>query len=1039
MAWGGKREGAGRKPNPNRPRFVAQTKVAPRPGPASVPAEPKTDVSSAIDPRAWVMMLPQIEEISRQYAVNKTRRDMPEQNPFRLPEFPKSALPPERLGTMAMDNALMSNLSSSANGWLAGESIGGLSGEGLLFLGYTYLSELAQRPEYRVMSETIADDATRRWIGFDVIGDEKKQKEDRDKDPAGYDERLADPDERKKRVAAANKTDRVKALEDDQLRLEVKIRYYEACRNGGFFGRTHLFHDIRTNAADNWEDPNLEELKTPIGNSRDATSKIKVPIGSFKELKTIEPIWCYPLMYNAMYPWRKDWYNPQVWYVMGQEIHGTRLQTFIPHPVPDMLKPAYAFGGLSLSQMAKPYVDRWLTTVTSVNQLIHSFSVMVLMTDLSTLMQPGNAGPLLARVAMFNMLRDNQGTFVVNKASEDFKNVSATLSGLSDLQAQSQEHMCAVNRIPLVKFTGITPHGLNASSESEIEVYDDTIAGYQARVLDPNLRRTINFEMLSLWGEIDSEITHRFEQLRPMTQKEKGEKEKHDAERHGLYVDMGAFDPAEIRKIAINDKELPYTGLDPDDVPELAAEVEEGGDPNDPPGGRPKKPAGEKIEEPGGGANDADLPFASDADFQESDHPRAPDGKFGSGGGSSSKPKPARLTPTEKAYLDSYSGDEFLKLNQKLRKGDTSAPAVAKLDSAIAKSTVAPGTKLYRGISKDALKAMIKGDMINSGQVLSDAGFLSTSTDRNIAGLNSIGGVLMEIEVGEGQHGLDMGQISRNQHEKEVVLPRDSKMKVLGLRAPKKPGDPIIVRVSTHNGGPFAHDATWEEGKHPRAPDGKFGSGGSSSAGGTEPKKSTPGIKAFGLEHAEKQKKEWRAEAPKTIADLVAGSPANQAALAAIAEKAAAAVGTKFKNPGVKSEKRLKEKIDAGRKAENITDAVRGGFDVKTPEDGDKIVHMLAQHFEIADEGWQKNGAGYFDRKTMVRFPDGQVGEIQMWPPGMLDAKETGGGHKIYEKWRTLPMDSTEAASLNDQMVTLYAAVEDALPAPWKSLFRKGG
>jgi phage-related protein (TIGR01555 family) len=254
-----------------------------------------------------------------------------------------------------------------------------------------------------------------------------------------------------------------------------------------------------------------------------------------------------------------------------------------------MLKPAYAFGGLSLSQMSKPYVDRWLTTVTSVNQLIHSFSVMVLMTDLSTLMAPNNVGALLARVAMFNMLRDNQGTFVVNKNTEDFKNVSASLAGLHELQSQAQEHMASINRIPLVKFTGIQPAGLNASSEGEIEVYDDTIGAYQSRFADPNLRRIINFQQLSLWGAIDPEITHRWEPLRPMTQKEKGEKEKHDAERDGLYVDMGAIDPGEVRKRIINDKELPYTGLNPDDVPQLATAIEEGGDPENP-GAKPRKP-----------------------------------------------------------------------------------------------------------------------------------------------------------------------------------------------------------------------------------------------------------------------------------------------------------------------------------------------------------------------------------------------------------------------------------------------------------------
>lgn len=568
--WGGKRPGAGRKPNPNRPRVVAETKVRPAETkiiPPTVPAEPKT--VPAIDPRAWAMVMPEIEAMSEKYALHKSREFTPHLNPFLLPEFPKNAIPKDPKLTMAMDDALGANLSFGSNGWLAGEVLGGLSGEGLLFLGYTYLSELAQRPEYRVMSETIADDATRKWIDFDVVGDEKQQQAARAKDPEGFEERMADPDERQKRVQAAGKTDRVKELQDDQLRLEVKHRYYEQARNGGFFGRSHLFHDIRTTDS---EEINPDELKAPIGNSRDATSKTKVPIGSFKELKTIEPVWTYPLMYNAINPLRKDWYNPQVWYVMGQEIHGTRLQTFIPHPVPDMLKPAYAFGGLSLSQMAKPYVDRWLTTVTSVNQLIHSFSVMVLMTDLSTLMQPGNVGSLLARVAMFNMLRDNQGTFVVNKNTEEFKNVSASLAGLHELQAQAQEHMAFPGRLPLVKFTGIQPAGLNATSEGEIEVYDDSISAYQSRVLDANLRRTVNFEMLSLWGEIDPEITHRWEPLRPMTQSEKGQKEKDDADRDQKYVDMGAIAPEEVRKRIINDKELPYTGLDPDDLPEPPAE-----------------------------------------------------------------------------------------------------------------------------------------------------------------------------------------------------------------------------------------------------------------------------------------------------------------------------------------------------------------------------------------------------------------------------------------------------------------------------------
>ena len=590
MAWGGARPGAGRKPvpggkkaNPKKPPARAEPKLKPSTA-VTVPAEPINHAEMpAIDPKAWAMMLPEVEEISRKYSVKQQRTSA--NNPFKLPDYPKpllEAMTTSKMPTMAMDNALTSNLNFAGEQWLSGGTFAALPGEGLEFLGFTYLAELAQRPEFRVMAETIADDAARKWIDFDVVGDEKKQKEDRAKDPQGYDERMADPDERKKRVDQTGKTDKVKALKDDQLRMEVKDRFYEQWRNDGFFGRSHLFLDIRAPGTD---DINPEELKTSIGDSRDKTSETKCQKGWFQGMKTIEPVWTYPLMYNAINPLRKDWYNPQTWFVMGQEIDGTRCQTFIGHPVPDMLKPAYAFSGISLTQMAKPYVDIWLQTRQSVAQLIHSFSVMVLMTDLGTLMQPGNLGNLLARVAMFNMFRDNQGAFVVNKNTEDFKNVSASLSGLHELQAQAQEHLASVHRIPLVKFTGIQPAGLNASSEGEIKVYDDTIMASQSRFADPNLRRIINFQQLSLFGQIDPSITHRWEPLREMTDAERGQKQKDEAERDDKYVAMGALSPEQVFHRIINDKDLPYTELSPDDVPDLLGEEEEGLEPE---GGKPQ-------------------------------------------------------------------------------------------------------------------------------------------------------------------------------------------------------------------------------------------------------------------------------------------------------------------------------------------------------------------------------------------------------------------------------------------------------------------
>ena len=44
----------------------------------------------------------------------------------------------------------------------------------MYFPGYPYLAELAQRPEYRNITETVAEEMTRKWIKLVSTGDDDK-------------------------------------------------------------------------------------------------------------------------------------------------------------------------------------------------------------------------------------------------------------------------------------------------------------------------------------------------------------------------------------------------------------------------------------------------------------------------------------------------------------------------------------------------------------------------------------------------------------------------------------------------------------------------------------------------------------------------------------------------------------------------------------------------------------------------------------------------------------------------------------------------
>ena len=545
--WGGLRPGAGRKKNGG-PNGSAKRKA------------------KSEDKKRFVIDRFKARQIIAMSAASAARQRGPQWNPFQLPQFPPQAVPPKK-HQMAMDFGFAWGGGQWSQGYL-----GQVGAEGLLFMGYPFLSELAQRPEYRIITETIATEMTREWIKIKVTGSEVEEDEegeqfnepeDDDDDaeggesggegeqynepgeeegenektdvsgedalpgqmPEGQEKEQPQPqpgaapqqpgmtpqetaeseaeaeekeqkrEEREKRKK--EKADKIKQIEDEFERLQVRDHFKLAAIHDGFFGRGHIFLDFGQDEA---VEPG--ELATPIGNSRNEMSRQKIPKGSLRAIRNVEPVWTYPTTYNATNPLQDDWYNPQVWYVMGQQVHASRLLTFIARPVPDMLKPAYAFGGLSMSQLAKPYVDIWLKTRKSVGDLIHSFSVMVLKTDMQADVQLGGDSSLMARVDMFNALRDNNGTFVLNNATEDFMNVSASLGGLHELQAQAQEHMASVARIPLVKFTGISPTGLNASSEGEMRAYYDTIHAYQENFFRPNLTQGLQFcTVIAVWRD----------------------------------------------------------------------------------------------------------------------------------------------------------------------------------------------------------------------------------------------------------------------------------------------------------------------------------------------------------------------------------------------------------------------------------------------------------------------------------------------------------------------------------------------------------
>ena len=442
--------------------------------------------------------------------------------PWKMPSIPPGVLPPG-VNKIAMDDAMVPNY-----GWAMNSAFA----EGMEFFGYSYLAELTQRAEYRRPTEIVAKNMTRKWIKFTVEGDDDK----------------------------TDKLDEIKKMFDI---LQVQDKFRQVAEQDGYFGRSQIYLDVGADIDDR------TELMTPLSDTKEKVGKGKKGL---KRLIVIEPLWTYPNQYNTTDPLLPDYFKPKSWFIMGKEVHDSRLLTFVSRPVPDILKPAYSFGGLSLTQISKPYVDNWLRTRQAVSDLVHSFSVMGIKTNLSTVLAGGTDPGIFDRINLFNKMRDNRGTMIIDKDAEDFFNVSAPLGTLDALQAQAQEHMAAVNGIPLIVLFGITPTGLNATAEPELDVFEQWTAAQQETLFRRNLTRILNLVQLTLFGEIDPDISFQFEPLGVQNELEVAQTQKTRMETHAIGIEANIITNEEARRSVAADEDTPYAGLDVDDVPEPPAE-----------------------------------------------------------------------------------------------------------------------------------------------------------------------------------------------------------------------------------------------------------------------------------------------------------------------------------------------------------------------------------------------------------------------------------------------------------------------------------
>lgn len=389
------------------------------------------------------------------------------------------------------------------------------------FLGYAYLSGLQQNGFIRAGVEGLADDMTARFIELIRTSDIEN-----------------------------NDDDKINKINEYLNAFQIKELFNKAAALCGYFGGCLIYVDTDD-----------EDLLSALDE--------KSLNHSIKGYVLIEPINIYPGRYNSTNPLRADYFIPETWFVLGQEVHASRLLYLVADEVSMLLKPAYNFFGIAPAQIAADSVSHFIKDREAASRLLHKYSLLVFKTDMGSALYSGNPEELYSRVKVLADFRDNNSVIIIDKEDEDIVTVTTSLSGVTDVVRLSLELMPIMFRQPLTKFLGISPGGMNATGESDENNWNEYVLSQCEKIFRKPVKRLLELIQYDLFGEVDECIDFIFQVQSSNDEVKEINNNKIKADTYVQLTTAGIISPEEARKALAEDEKSGFNSIDVDAVPEV--------------------------------------------------------------------------------------------------------------------------------------------------------------------------------------------------------------------------------------------------------------------------------------------------------------------------------------------------------------------------------------------------------------------------------------------------------------------------------------
>lgn len=157
----------------------------------------------------------------------------------------------------------------------------------------------------------------------------------------------------------------------------------------------------------------------------------------------------------------------------------------------------------------------------------------------------GQKEKLQDRMAAVDMSKSVVRSILVDADREDYKREPMSFAGVSDVADRLAQRLAAAFDMPLTVLMGTSPAGLNATGASDLELWYNSIASDQEKILMPALMKVYRYLALAAGTKVE-EIEICWRPLKEISDKERAELYKATADADKVMIDAGVVQPEEV-------------------------------------------------------------------------------------------------------------------------------------------------------------------------------------------------------------------------------------------------------------------------------------------------------------------------------------------------------------------------------------------------------------------------------------------------------------------------------------------------------------